>query len=103
MFSLLHVLAWVTAGLAVVCATVVAAGGPRAAVTPAAPSPSGQPAPDSPSASRPPTPAGDDNPPVRPGLVRWHSSFADARLAAQRSGRPVLLFHLMGRLDRQFC
>jgi hypothetical protein len=48
-------------------------------------------------------PARDDNPAVEPGKVRWHGSFDDARIAAQRSGKPVLLFHLMGRLDRQFC
>jgi hypothetical protein len=45
----------------------------------------------------------EDNPRVEAGLVRWHSSFADAQSAAQRSGKPVLLFHMMGQLDRQFC
>jgi hypothetical protein len=44
-----------------------------------------------------------DNPPVSPGKVRWHPSFADAQAAAQRSGKPVLLFHMLGHLDRQFC
>ncbi|HKB06358.1 MAG TPA: hypothetical protein VKD90_29455, partial [Gemmataceae bacterium] len=44
-----------------------------------------------------------DNPRVEPGLVRWHPTFADAQAAARKSGRPVLLFHLMGHLDRQFC
>src|SRR5262245_34644877 len=44
-----------------------------------------------------------DNPVVEPGKVRWHASFADAQAAAQRSGKPVLLFHMMGELDRQFC
>jgi hypothetical protein len=44
-----------------------------------------------------------DNPPVPPGKVRWHASFADAQAAAQRSGKPVLLFHMLGQLDRQFC
>jgi hypothetical protein len=44
-----------------------------------------------------------DNPRVAPGKVRWHSSFAAAQVAAQKSGKPVLLFHMMGQLDRQFC
>jgi hypothetical protein len=57
-----------------------------------------------PAAARPTSPvAGDDNPRIAPGLVRWHASFAKARQAARRSGKPVLLFHLMGQLDRQFC
>jgi hypothetical protein len=54
----------------------------------------------SPQAARP---ADSDNPKVEPGKVRWHASFDDAQRAAGRSGKPVLLFHLMGRLDRQFC
>ena len=44
-----------------------------------------------------------DNPRVEPGKVKWHSSFADAKAASEKSGKPVLLFHLMGQLDRQFC
>lgn len=43
-----------------------------------------------------------DNPPVAPGKVTWHESFDAAKVAAARSGKPVLLFQLMGRLDRQF-
>lgn len=43
------------------------------------------------------------NPHVSPGKVRWHPSFAAACEAAKKSGRPVLLFHMMGRLDEQFC
>jgi hypothetical protein len=61
----------------------------------------------SPTTPQAPAPApagtGDDNPRVEPGLVRWHASFAKAQEAARRSGKPVLLFHLMGQLDRQFC
>lgn len=47
---------------------------------------------------------GDDwrNPPVAPGRVRWHRSFALACQAAQRSGKPVLLFQLLGQLDEEF-
>lgn len=44
-----------------------------------------------------------DNPKVEPGKVRWHGNFADACAAAKKSGKPVLLFHLMGNLDDQFC
>jgi hypothetical protein len=44
-----------------------------------------------------------DNPKVQPGLVRWHATFADACGAAGRSGKPVLLFQMMGKLDDQFC
>ncbi len=48
-------------------------------------------------------PATPDNPTVAPGLVKWHKTFADARKASEKSGRPVLLFHMMGELDKQFC
>jgi hypothetical protein len=47
--------------------------------------------------------SGPVNPRVRPGRVRWHRDFAAARAAASRSGKPVLLFHMMGRLDEKFC
>lgn len=43
------------------------------------------------------------NPQVMPGKVRWHASFEDACKASQKSHKPVLLFHLMGNLDQQFC
>jgi hypothetical protein len=43
------------------------------------------------------------NPRVEPGKVRWHADFDAACRAAGRSGKPVLLFHMMGRLDQQFC
>jgi hypothetical protein len=49
------------------------------------------------------TPDGFANPKVAPGLVRWHASFAAACEAAQKSGKPVLLFQMMGKLDDQFC
>src|SRR5262245_58136097 len=45
----------------------------------------------------------DDNPTVAPGLVKWHKSFDDAKTASLKSGKPVLLFHMMGQLDKQFC
>jgi hypothetical protein len=43
------------------------------------------------------------NPRTRPGLVRWHADFTAACAAARRSGKPVLLFHMLGRLDERFC
>lgn len=43
-----------------------------------------------------------DNPTVEPGKVKWHRSFEAARTAAANSGKPVLLFQMMGRLDQQF-
>jgi hypothetical protein len=51
----------------------------------------------------PPTAANQANPTVEPGKVRWHKTLADAQAAAQKSGKPVLLFHMMGQLDKQFC
>lgn len=44
----------------------------------------------------------DDNPKVEPGMVQWHESFDKAKEAATASGKPVLLFHLMGQLDQRF-
>jgi hypothetical protein len=35
--------------------------------------------------------------------VVWHPSFDAALAASKDSGKPVLLFHLMGQLDKQFC
>ena len=43
------------------------------------------------------------NPTVEPGKVKWHKTLAEAQAASAKSGRPVLLFHMMGQLDKQFC
>ena len=43
------------------------------------------------------------NPKVEPGKVRWHETFAAACAAAKKSGKPVLLFQMMGKLDERFC
>jgi hypothetical protein len=43
------------------------------------------------------------NPKVEPGKVKWHPDLDAACKAAAATGRPVLLFHLMGKLDDQFC
>jgi hypothetical protein len=50
-------------------------------------------------------PAGDGfvNPKVEPGKVQWHADFAEACRASAQSGKPVLLFQMMGKLDEQFC
>jgi hypothetical protein len=44
-----------------------------------------------------------ENPKVEPGKVRWHPDLDVACKAATRSGKPVLVFHMMGRLDDRFC
>ncbi len=38
-----------------------------------------------------------------PGLVAWHDSREAAINAARQSGKPVMLFQLLGDLDRGFC
>ncbi len=43
------------------------------------------------------------NPAVAPGNVKWHSDFDTACQAAKKSGKPVLLFQMLGRLDQEFC
>jgi hypothetical protein len=40
---------------------------------------------------------------VRPGLIDWHDSFSAALTASKTSHKPVLLFHMMGFLDQEFC
>ena len=42
-------------------------------------------------------------PKVAPGKVTWHATFVAACEAARKSGKPVLLFQMMGKLDEQFC
>ncbi len=37
------------------------------------------------------------------GLVKWHSSLERAVASSRASKRPVFVFEMMGRLDRQFC
>jgi len=43
------------------------------------------------------------NPKVAPGKVRWHTDFSIACETSKKSGKPVLLFQMMGKLDDQFC
>lgn len=40
---------------------------------------------------------------VEPGKVRWHKAVQTAMDASRQSGKPVLLFQMMGRLDDRFC
>jgi hypothetical protein len=44
-----------------------------------------------------------DNPKVEPGAVHWHPSMDDACKSSRESGKPVLLFQMMGKLDQRFC
>ncbi len=44
----------------------------------------------------------DENPIVEPGKVVWHADFATACAASAESGKPVLLFQLLGQLDHRF-
>jgi hypothetical protein len=44
-----------------------------------------------------------ENPKVQPGKVKWHADFEAATKASKQSGKPVLLFQMMGKLDDEFC
>jgi hypothetical protein len=46
---------------------------------------------------------GFDNPKVASGKVTWHKDLATACAASKTSGKPVLLFQMMGKLDDKFC
>lgn len=37
------------------------------------------------------------------GLVVWHTDMTNAMKQSARSGKPVLVFHMMGSLDDRFC
>ncbi len=41
--------------------------------------------------------------PGEASAVRWHGSLDEAIRAARESGRPILHFQLLGRLDDEFC
>ncbi len=40
---------------------------------------------------------------VSPGKVAWHADYEAAVARAAESGKPVLLFQLLGRLNEEFC
>ena len=90
--TLLRSLGWLTASFAFL-ATALAVNTVRsdtASATPVAPAPHE-------------VAVAEENPNVKPGLVKWHASLIDAKSAAEKSGKPVLVFHMMGQLDKQFC
>jgi hypothetical protein len=58
--------------------------------------------PDAAPANEPQAAAASDNPPVEPGKVKWHGDVTAAIAAAKKSGKPVLVFHLLGQLDQRF-
>ena len=37
------------------------------------------------------------------GRVQWHKDHTAAIAAARKSGKPVLHFQLLGKLDEEFC
>ena len=43
------------------------------------------------------------NPTVEAGKVKWHATLAEAQAAAKKSGKPVLIYQMMGYLDKKFC
>ncbi len=40
---------------------------------------------------------------VVPGWVQWHADLEEAKASAAISGKPVLVFQLLGRLDERLC
>ncbi|MBK9279307.1 MAG: hypothetical protein IPM93_14185 [Candidatus Obscuribacter sp.] len=40
---------------------------------------------------------------VLPGKIAWHKSLSQAIDRSRSSGKPVLLFYMLGRLDKEFC
>ncbi len=49
------------------------------------------------------TPDSPANPTAEPGKVVWHDDLEAACAASRESGKPVLLFQMMGNLDDRFC
>ena len=99
---LLRPLAWGTAGLAIATAAFAVIAD-RPAFLPEAARLASAATPPAVAPATPTSAPDSDNPKVPPGLVRWHASAAAARVASERSGKPILVFHMMGQLDRQFC
>lgn len=40
---------------------------------------------------------------MQPGLVHWRADLESACEAAKTSGKPVLLFQMMGNLNQEYC
>lgn len=89
--TLIRSLGWCVGGTAALAFVAAAATTNPGATTPAKP------------IEAAPAPRAATNPTVEPGKVQWHASFETAQAAAKQSGKPVLLFHMMGALDKQFC
>ncbi|HMY05223.1 MAG TPA: hypothetical protein PKA48_17795 [Candidatus Obscuribacter sp.] len=53
--------------------------------------------------SRPDGREGIDGKTVLPGKVAWHTSLNQALDRSRTSGKPVLLFYMLGSLDKEFC
>jgi hypothetical protein len=95
-FSMIRPLVWLTASLSILATALATStywNSASAKSNPGTPEPQ----------TVPSTATKDDNPTVAPGLVKWHKSFDDAKTASLKSGKPVMLFHMMGQLDKQFC
>jgi hypothetical protein len=56
-------------------------------------------------AARTPTPAVAQaaRPTERGQEIRWQKSLAAAKAMAVRTGKPLFVLHLFGRLDQEFC
>ncbi|HMP03485.1 MAG TPA: hypothetical protein PKD86_14030 [Gemmatales bacterium] len=50
-----------------------------------------------------PSPTDFVNPRRAPGKIAWHPTWEAALTASARSGKPILLFQLLGKLDLEFC
>jgi hypothetical protein len=51
----------------------------------------------------PPAGAAPASQPQGHGGIRWEPSLAAAKAKAARTGKPLLLLHMFGRLDEPFC
>jgi hypothetical protein len=40
---------------------------------------------------------------ARGPAIRWQKSLAAAKAAAARTGKPLFLLHLFGKLDQEYC
>lgn len=39
---------------------------------------------------------------VEAGQVKWETNLESAKVRAEKEGKPILLFHMFGRLDEEF-
>lgn len=69
----------------------------------AAPDPLAEPSSPAASCNRETNATGKNKDKVQPGFVAWHATFSDACKKSKLSGKPVLLFEMLGKLDDEFC